>query len=215
MNSLIIDCSAGMKLYLIGHDKEYVKIDENQKKHTDELLVEIDKLLKDADLKIDDIDNLCVCVGPGSFTGIRVAISICKGLAVDSKMKIFVASNFEIFEDKLENNSIYVLEGFSKYIYVKTNCNGLIKEECVDINQFIARDNLSEFKIYVSNEKVQKILEMNKIISHIAQNNTISAFLEKIKQNKNIKLNQIQPLYLRASQAEIERNVMISKGNNE
>ena len=99
MKNLIIDCSSGMKVYLIDEDKEYVKIDENQKKHTDELLVVIDELLKSANLKIEDIENLCVCVGPGSFTGIRVAISICKGLAVDSKMKVFVASNFEIIEE--------------------------------------------------------------------------------------------------------------------
>ena len=36
-------------------DKEYVKIDENQKKHTDELLVVIDELLKSANFKIEDI----------------------------------------------------------------------------------------------------------------------------------------------------------------
>ena len=159
MKNLVIDCSSGMKVYLIDKDKEYVKIDENQKKHTDELLVVIDELLKSANLKIEDIENLCVCVGPGSFTGIRVAISICKGLAVDSKMKVFVASNFEIIEDENEQNAVYVLEGFSKFVYVKTITKNGSTEECLDIGDFVNRENLKDNLIIVQNEKVQNLLK--------------------------------------------------------
>lgn len=48
MNSLIIDCSAGMKVYLCAGENVISKIDENQKKHTDELLLCVDELLKQA-----------------------------------------------------------------------------------------------------------------------------------------------------------------------
>ena len=97
MKNLIIDCSAGMTIVVNNAGKEFSKIDLNQKKHTDELLFSVDELLKESGLSIDEIENFCVCVGPGSFTGIRVAISIVKGLSVNSNSKIFTFSNFYIF----------------------------------------------------------------------------------------------------------------------
>lgn len=210
MKNLIIDCSSGMKVYLIDEDKEYVKIDENQKKHTDELLVVIDELLNAANLKIDDIENLCVCIGPGSFTGIRVAISICKGLSVDSKMKVFVASNFEIIEDENEQNAVYVLEGFSKFLYVKIASKNDSIEECIAIDDFANKEKFRNCLIIAQNEKMQNLLKQYEIQSIIAKNNTIFVFNQKIKQNQSVNLNQIEPIYLRASQAEIERNARLS-----
>ena len=44
MNTLIIDCSAGMSIILLTDSNCYKIIDNNQKKHTDELLLSVDKL---------------------------------------------------------------------------------------------------------------------------------------------------------------------------
>ena len=87
------------------NDEEFCKIDENQKKHTDELLVSVDELLKQAGLNANQIDVVGVCEGPGSFTGIRVAVSICKGLAVESKIKIVTASNFDVYQTGVEGDA--------------------------------------------------------------------------------------------------------------
>ena len=66
------------------------------------------------------------------------------------------------------------------------------------------------FEVFVQNEKTQNLLKKCEINSKIAQINTIFAFNEKISNNKNILLEQISPIYLRASQAEIERQKRIS-----
>lgn len=208
MVSLIIDCSYGMNVYLLDNDKVFSKIDSNQKKHTDELLLSIDEMLIEANLKISDIENIGICVGPGSFTGIRVAISVCKGLAVGTNTKVFVATNFDVVEDKNKKNAIYILEGFSKYVYIRIVENGVcIKDECVlidDLQTYLSKSN-SKFDIIIQNEKVQKLLNLNKKDIIIAQNNTILHFLTKFNKNDNIEINKIAPVYLRASQAEIER----------
>lgn len=41
-----------------------------------------------ADLKPTDIDRLAVCTGPGSFTGLRVALSFAKGFALPRSLPI-------------------------------------------------------------------------------------------------------------------------------
>ena len=97
MNNLILDCSYGMNVFVISNDNVFSFEDKTQNKHSDEILKVVDELLVKAGIKIKDIDNICVCVGPGSFTGIRVAISIAKGLAEGSFAKMYTLTNFDIF----------------------------------------------------------------------------------------------------------------------
>jgi len=52
---------------------------------------------------------------------------------------------------------------------------------------------------------VQNLLKNNEIFENIIKNNTKNAFLKKINLNEYSNINQIEPIYLRASQAEIQR----------
>ena len=48
--------------------------------HSEVILPAIDKALKKNNLKIKDIDLFACTVGPGSFTGVRLAVSTIKGM---------------------------------------------------------------------------------------------------------------------------------------
>lgn len=204
MKNLILDCSCGMNIYIVNGEKVFSKIDCTQNKHTDELLNVVDELLKDAKLKINDIENICVCVGPGSFTGLRVAISVAKGLAIGIKAKVFVLTNFDIF-GKLNDNSCLVLDGFSSFVYARINKLKHNFDDCYDIEKLVQKIKNENLEVFVTTEKTQNLLKKFEIPSIFAQNQIIFAFNEKIKENKFIEINKIFPVYLRASQAEIER----------
>lgn len=49
--------------------------------HSQTLLPLIESVLKDAGITVDAIDRIGVTVGPGSFTGIKIAVATAKGLA--------------------------------------------------------------------------------------------------------------------------------------
>lgn len=49
--------------------------------HSRTLLPMAEDMLKNAELKLSDVDLLAVAHGPGSFTGIRIGVSAVKGLA--------------------------------------------------------------------------------------------------------------------------------------
>ena len=49
--------------------------------HSETMLHIVDSLLKACSVGIKDINVLSCCVGPGSFTGVRIGVSIIKGLA--------------------------------------------------------------------------------------------------------------------------------------
>jgi tRNA threonylcarbamoyladenosine biosynthesis protein TsaB len=49
--------------------------------HNQRLLPGIERILTDAGWSLDDLDGFAVSLGPGSFTGLRIGLSIVKGLA--------------------------------------------------------------------------------------------------------------------------------------
>ena len=213
MNTLILDCSCGMSIYLICDDNIVSHIDNNQKRHTDELLLSVDNLLKEANISVKEINNICVCIGPGSFTGIRVAVSICKGLAIGTGAKIFVANNFETASYKNTEKSIYILDGFSDYVYVRIDNLEKTFDSCEKINDVIEKikSNYKDYKIYIQSEKVQNLLNNSEISAQFIKNHTVEVFKDKISENLYTNINQISPIYLRASQAEIEREEKLKR----
>lgn len=50
--------------------------------HSSDLLENIDRVLRDARTKLDEIDFFAAAVGPGSFTGVRIGLATTKSLAV-------------------------------------------------------------------------------------------------------------------------------------
>ena len=48
--------------------------------HSATLLPSVEKVLADAKCTMKDIGRVCVTVGPGSFTGVKIAAATAKGL---------------------------------------------------------------------------------------------------------------------------------------
>lgn len=49
--------------------------------HSERLMTEIERCLKQSGIKISDIDAFAVAAGPGSFTGLRIGLSTVKGFS--------------------------------------------------------------------------------------------------------------------------------------
>ncbi|HVK60874.1 MAG TPA: tRNA (adenosine(37)-N6)-threonylcarbamoyltransferase complex dimerization subunit type 1 TsaB [Bdellovibrionales bacterium] len=64
--------------------------------HSELLTAAIDDVLNEAKLSMQSIGALAVGVGPGSFTGIRVAISAVKSLAFARNLSVFCFDSTEI-----------------------------------------------------------------------------------------------------------------------
>ncbi|MSQ36697.1 MAG: tRNA (adenosine(37)-N6)-threonylcarbamoyltransferase complex dimerization subunit type 1 TsaB [Chloroflexi bacterium] len=52
-----------------------------QRRHADELFPTIERLLGTAHTTISEVDRVAVATGPGSFTGLRIAIAAAQGIA--------------------------------------------------------------------------------------------------------------------------------------
>lgn len=63
--------------------------------HSESLLIEIDSLLKSQNLKLDQVARLIASSGPGSFTGLRIALASLKAIAVAKNIPLDLVSSSE------------------------------------------------------------------------------------------------------------------------
>ncbi len=94
MNWLAIDTSTERASVALATGSELlVEEQHNIRQHAQFLLPMIDKLLATAQLNIQQLQGIIFGRGPGSFTGLRVACSIAKGLAYAHDLPLYPVSS--------------------------------------------------------------------------------------------------------------------------
>ncbi len=95
MKQLFIDSSTNVLYMAIGNRgflMDYT-IRIGKKDHSKHIVDRINELLKRRDLSIDDIKQIYVGKGPGSYTGIRSSVMVAKMLAYTKNIELFEVSS--------------------------------------------------------------------------------------------------------------------------
>ncbi|MCF0107334.1 MAG: tRNA (adenosine(37)-N6)-threonylcarbamoyltransferase complex dimerization subunit type 1 TsaB [Holdemanella sp.] len=109
------------KHLVIGLYKDNELIDgvsfEAFKKQSETIFVELNQLLKKTGLDYKDIDRIVITDGPGSYTGIRIAMTIAKVLASQMKKELCCISTMQLYAG-LDDSANVILDARSKRAYV-------------------------------------------------------------------------------------------------
>lgn len=93
MRILAIDTSTRTaSVAVLGGTRE-VEIDHAVGSHSDDLVALIDRALADAGLALAALDGVAVGAGPGSFTGLRIAMATAKGLCFAAGLPLWPVSS--------------------------------------------------------------------------------------------------------------------------
>ena len=172
---LILDFAQSFRLALI-HNGKLVNKELKIKKNISEILIlEIDKFLKKSQTNIKKIKSIYIITGPGSFTGIRSALTFAKALKLTMNLNIFGLSKFELINSKIKLSKI----SKSKCIMLRFRDNEFF------IQSFKGNKSINEPRLVnFNNEKFKYDSE----IIYISDSNLLKKSLEnktfhKIKEN--------------------------------
>lgn len=185
-----------------------------QKTHSESLVPMIENLLKLLGMEVADIDKFVIAKGPGSFTGLRIGMTIAKTLAQASKKELVPVSTLLALANNSSSDRLKVpmIDARGNRIY------GAVYDK--DFKEIIKEDlyTIDVFKDLVNNldNEVELIGTMNEkygdkftkaVKLPLNFNNSIGRSLIKIAlldDYEPVDLYKIIPNYLRASQAERE-----------
>ena len=108
MRILAVDTSTSACSVCILHGDEVVGQYHTVggKTHSERLMPAIETLFTHLDFKIDSIEGVAVIHGPGSFTGLRIGLSVIKGLAFALQIPVVAASALEIAATQVPNDGL-------------------------------------------------------------------------------------------------------------
>ena len=108
---------------------------EAWQQQSESLVEEIAKILKDNGLDRHDIEGVSCAKGPGSYTGVRIALSVAKTIAFSLQIPLYLSSSLEILRQS-EGISICLVNARGKrsYFGVYEGKKALI-EDCIKTNE--------------------------------------------------------------------------------
>lgn len=131
MKKLILDTSNKYLFVAVYEDSEEIfkHLQEGNNNHSETLVSVLERLLQVHNIKVDDIKEIYVGRGPGSYTGVRVSCTVAKVLAYLKNIKLFSFSSLDLLLTTNFKKDIIVVamnarRGFS-YAKVFDNTNEL------------------------------------------------------------------------------------------
>lgn len=105
---LAVDTSAKVSSVSVLKDRKLAAITtlNTGNTHSETLLVSVKSLLVQVGINVSDIDLFAVTNGPGSFTGIRIGVSLIKGLAFGQKKCVGVSTLEALAQNLIDRNAI-------------------------------------------------------------------------------------------------------------
>lgn len=102
MYYLLLDSSN--KYLSVGLSKDNVVVDkifyEAWQRQSEVMINEIHNIMQRNNVSNKDLDGVVVGIGPGSYTGVRIAITIAKTIAYALKIKIYKVSSLSLLRDE-------------------------------------------------------------------------------------------------------------------
>lgn len=96
--NLIIDTSTNMQYVALANETDIVDFiwHESINSHAETITQNIETIMQRNELKYNELEQIIVVNGPGSFTGVRIGLTCAKTIALLFKMPILTISTLEL-----------------------------------------------------------------------------------------------------------------------
>lgn len=206
MISLFLDtCSLIIKIGLLNEKDliDYVEF-ENDNKLSEKLLPVMKNMLDKNGYKVNDLNRIYISVGPGSFTGIRIGVTVAKVIAWSLNIDIIPISSLEVMAS-YDTDKKYVcsfIDARRGYVYAGIYNN--------DLSNYVS-DKYIKFDILendIANIKgdILFVSESNNFISCNKPKIDILKIVNKHVNDLPTNPHKVNPIYLKLTEAEEKLN---------
>ena len=202
MISLFIDTSmANVSISIIKDNKILSIIQEDiPNEHSKYVTSYVKKVIDDAGIDANDVDNILVVNGPGSFTGVRIGVTIAKTygylidkgiIPVSSLKSLAISSKHDgvVMSVISANRSSYYVGVYDK------DYNEIIDEEFVSRDKLLELINLYNPYIVSNDFNVVSVYRFNKV------NLDVLKIVNYYKDMNKVNYHALVPNYLKLPQA--------------
>ena len=108
MKILAIDTSSkNAAVAILENQNTIIELNnDDEKTHSQKLMPMIDEAFKKSNLSLDDINLISCCLGPGSFTGVRIGIATAKAFADSKNIPTVGVSSLEALSYNLNQDGL-------------------------------------------------------------------------------------------------------------
>ena len=168
MYSLILD-SATKRLYAsLIKDKKvlFERYIDGKNDHAKYVVSVVDEALSENKISIDDIDELIVGIGPGSYTGVRMAVTVMKMFSSFKNIKLYKISTLVLMSSGYKGQALTYIDARHGNVFgmiYDVNKKRYIKDEAIysldelknlDYEVEISEDNYVVDPFYVIENKI-------------------------------------------------------------
>ncbi len=192
---------------------------ELERKHSKLLVLAIKNVIEALNWDIADIDYFACGIGPGSFTGVRIGITVIKGLSFCLKKPVLGISTLDILARNTSREGIIVpaIDAKRNLIYcsIYRNSNGILKRlgpymllpkdeflKTVKPNSVILGDAILLYKEEFLKD-IKGVTILDKDYWYPKGRNIIYFALKQIKERKINNAFNIKPIYLYPKECQI------------
>ena len=98
MYTLIIDSATKVLYHALVKDDKVIKeiYTKGQNDHAKNIVSLIEKMLKEENITVDNLDKIVCGIGPGSYTGVRMAVTVAKMLSSFKRIPLYEISTLKL-----------------------------------------------------------------------------------------------------------------------
>lgn len=127
---------------LIEDDKILASYSEECfKRQSEEVFMALDKVFTEAGVDKRSIDSICISDGPGSYTGVRIAMTIAKTMGEILPCDVYTISTLRLYAAN-KPNTIVIMDARANRVYCGIyDRDRILKEDCaIPISEVQLRD---------------------------------------------------------------------------
>ncbi|MBQ0036487.1 MAG: tRNA (adenosine(37)-N6)-threonylcarbamoyltransferase complex dimerization subunit type 1 TsaB [Firmicutes bacterium] len=100
------------------------------KRQSEEVFVALEEIYNEAHIERKDIDAICISEGPGSYTGVRIAMSIAKTISELLNIDLYTISTLRLYASNRENTMVLMDARASRAYVGIYNKDDIILDDC-------------------------------------------------------------------------------------